>query len=1200
MARIPQAELDRLKREISVERLAQARGIALQPHGANLIGLCPFHADHAPSLVITPAKNLWHCLGACQTGGSVIDFVMQAEGVSFRHAVELLRADLPLAADSSGQRVVKASTVTKLPPPVEPAAEDYELLTQVVAYYHATLQQSPEALQYLERRGLRSAEMIARFQLGFANRTLAYRLPAKNRQTGAELRGRLQKLGILRESGHEHFNGSLVIPIFDAHGHVSELYGRKITPQLRKGTPLHLYLPASATERGSAGRGSGFGVQGSGSSASHEPRTTNPEPRRSGRGVWNIEALKVSKEVILCEALIDALTFWCAGFRNVTASYGVEGFTEDHLGAFQKYGTERVLIAYDRDDAGEKAAEKLAAKLSAAGVECFRVHFPKGMDANEYALKVTPASRSLEVVLRNATWLGGVGRPSRFVVGGSGFEEGKHGEGELQGSGGVAAGDRAGAESVRADEAVSEGGDLRAGGPDSASGGIDSSEHRRRASTSSPEGIPAASGDCQGKSGRAAHTADCGATTRLPDCRNAGRDGDRAGSDQPTAQRSDDESPHSLDVPPRTQNHEPRTEIRPEEVVILIGDRRYRVRGLAKNTAYEVMRVNVHASRAETYYVDTFDLYSAQRRGGFIKQAADELGVKEDVIKKDLGKVLMKLEELQDGQIRRALEPSEEKTVTLTAEEQAAALDLLKDRNLLDRILADFERCGVVGEETNKLVGYLAAISRKLERPLAVTIQSSSAAGKTSLMEAILSFTPEEERVKYSAMTGQSLFYMGETDLRHKILAVVEEAGAERATYALKLLQSEGELSIASTGKDPTTGKLITHEYHVEGPVMILFTTTAVDLDEEMQNRCIVLGVDEGREQTRAIHRLQREEETLAGQRLRRQRAEILALHRNAQRLLKPTLVINPYAPRLTFTDTQIRTRRDHMKYLTLIRTIALLHQYQRPVLTDSAVTPPEPYIEVTREDIAVANRLAAQVFGRSLDELSPQSRRFLLLLHQMVTEASKRLEMEQSDYRFSRKEVRAATGWSDFQVRTHLDKLVSLEYVLVHRGGRGQSFVYELVYDGQGQEGEPFVIGLIDPDRLQRTDGDGYDKKHVLSYVEGNEHQNAEIEHGNGEFEGPLSPQRAPIEPTSSIGGNGSKPLGDKAESDSTSEKPENARQGETEASESYVLRRRTDAGSGFGVRGSGNGASGNSHEPPIANHEPGTPNPEPDDTDE
>ena len=131
-------------------------------------------------------------------------------------------------------------------------------------------------------------------------------------------------------------------------------------------------------------------------------------------------------------------------------------------------------------------------------------------------------------------------------------------------------------------------------------------------------------------------------------------------------------------------------------------------------------------------------------------------------------------------------------------------------------------------------------------------------------MDAVLAFVPEEERIQFSAMTGQSLFYMGEIDLKHKVLAVAEEGGA-RASYALKLLQSEGTLSIASTGKDPATGKLVTHQYRVEGPVMIFLTTTAIDLDEELLNRCLVLSVNEDREQTQAIHKLQREQQTIEG-----------------------------------------------------------------------------------------------------------------------------------------------------------------------------------------------------------------------------------------------------------------------------------------------------------------------------------------------
>jgi len=189
----------------------------------------------------------------------------------------------------------------------------------------------------------------------------------------------------------------------------------------------------------------------------------------------------------------------------------------------------------------------------------------------------------------------------------------------------------------------------------------------------------------------------------------------------------------------------------------------------------------------------------------------------------------------------------------------------------------------------------------------------------------------------------------------------------------LKLLQSEGELTIASTGKDDQ-GRMKTEEYHVEGPVMIFLTTTAVDIDEELLNRCLVLTVDESREQTKAIHDLQRQAETFAGLKRKVERDRILAVHKNAQRLLKPLHVVNPFAGQLTFLSDRTRTRRDHMKYLTLIRTVTLLNQYQRQLKEKDGLQ----YIEVTLEDIEAANRLAHEVLGRSLDELPPQTRSLL------------------------------------------------------------------------------------------------------------------------------------------------------------------------------------------------------------------------------
>lgn len=962
MARIPEEEIERIKHEVSVADLARARGVVLKRHGSDLIGLCPFHNDHQPSLVITPSKNLWHCLGACKTGGSVIDWVMKAEGVSFRHAVELLRDDRFALKTHSLPRPIKRSRVNRLPSTVAPDVADGALLGQVIDYYHATLKQSPEALAYLKKRALDSEQIITHFKLGYANRTLGYRIPTKTRKQGIEIRTRLQKLGILRPTGHEHFNGSLIIPVFDEQGTVCEIYGRKIRDDLRTGTPAHLYLPGPH------------------------------------KGVWNIQALKAHPEIILCESLIDALTFWCAGYRNVTTAYGTAGFTDEMLLAFKHYRTERILIAYDRDAAGDQAARALSEKLLSCGISCYRIHFAKGMDANEHARKITPPAKSLALVIRNAVWLGN-GRP-------------------------------------------------RAVTPQTPLTPIEPPPEQtdRAAKEKTPPEPPPA-------------------------------------SPEPPAP--------SFDVPIKTT---------PREIIIQCGDRRYRIRGLAKNMSPDQLKVNILCTTSAGFHIDTLDLYSARHRTAFIKQASEELALKEAIIKKDIGAVLLKLEELQEAQIKAALEP-EEKPVMLTDKEKADAMALLKDPALFDRILADLDRCGIIGEKTNKLTGYIAAVSRKLDRPLGVIIQSSSAAGKSMLMEAILAFMPEQDRVTYSAMTAQSLFYMQKSDLKHKILAIAEEEGAHQASYALKLLQSEAELTIASTGKDPATGKFCTHEYRVKGPVMVFLTTTAIDIDEEFLNRCLVLTVNEDRAQTRAIHCLQRKQRTLKGLLARKDRAKIIALHRNAQSLLQALCVVNPYAPRLTFCNDRTRTRRDHEKYLTLIDAVALLHQHQRPIHSVTHHNAAIDYIEVTLEDIAIANRLAHEILGRTLDELPPQSRRLLMLINEMAHDACARRVLTRSNYRFSRRDVRQYTGWSDFQVKAHMKKLQDLEYVLVHRGGRGQSYVYELLYQGEGQNGTPFLMGLLDIERLKHT------------YDTNKEHPHPDLEGVKGTKEGPRSPQRVPKE---------------------------------------------------------------------------------------
>lgn len=942
MARIPEELIERIKAEVSVVRLAELAGVELHAEGEELTGRCPFHEDEDSSLRVSPNDNAWRCAGDCEAGGSAIEWTMRAEGVSFPHAVELLR-DGVVPSKPRSQRASR-STTTKLPSLLPEGAEERELLERVVGFYAETLRESPEALEYLKRRGLGDPGLIERFRLGYANRTLGYRLPMKNRKAGRELRGKLKALGILRDSGHEHFSGSLVIPICDADGAVVQLYGRKTQRALRAGTALHLYLPG-------------------------------PRP------IFNAAALRAGPEAILCESPVDALTFWVNGLRNVVAVPGPEECGEELCAALVAAGTERALIAFDADEEGERGAEALGERLAEAGIECLRVRFPSGEDANSFACAVQEPAVALGRLVREA-------------------------------------------EPLAAEEPAP----------------------------------PAAQED---------------AAAELLDA--IGEEED----DEPSVAQPEARTPATASQ--QADGGSPVVEAEGDELRVQIEERRWRVRGIASATSFESLRVNVMVARkrprgGEVFHLDTLDLYSARSRGSFARAAGKELGLSEELVARDLGRVLLACEERAEQAVREAQEPAEPR-VELSEAERERALELLRDPALIERICADFERIGVVGEQDNCLLGYLAAVSRKLDRPLAIIVQSTSAAGKSALQEAVLATVPPEERVSFSAMTGQSLFYMGETDLAHKVLSIAEEEGAKRAAYALKLLHSEGELRIASTGKEGSSGRLITHTYTVRGPVAIFLTTTTIELDEELANRCIVLGVDEERSQTRAIHARQRERETLEGLLAEHERAGVLKLHRDAQRLLDPVAVVNPYARALRFADARTRTRRDHTKYLALIRAIALLHQHQRPKKSAATASGDEvPYIEVTRADIALANRLAHAVLGHSLEELPPGTRRLLGLIERHVEARAAEEKAGREAVRFSRRELREVLGWGDTQLKVHLARLVELELIWPHRGPHG-GHLYELAWEGGGEDSE--LPGLIDPEALGAVDAGkkGYDR---------------------------------------------------------------------------------------------------------------------------
>jgi hypothetical protein len=437
------------------------------------------------------------------------------------------------------------------------------------------------------------------------------------------------------------------------------------------------------------------------------------------------------------------------------------------------------------------------------------------------------------------------------------------------------------------------------------------------------------------------------------------------------------------------------------------GRRRYIVQAVTQDNPRHLRGlVRAVGQTPGRFHLDALDLYSSRDRAAFVREAALLFGEDSALAEADLAKLIS----MAEDHLRRR--PGSD-TVEVGEEARKDAQDFLRDRRLFDLILEDFERLGLVGERENKIAGYLVACSRKMDDPLSMLLLSRSAAGKSTLADAVASMVPSEDVVRLTRLTGQALFY-GKESIRHKLLVVEEESGVSDAAYAIRVLQSAKRLAVATPQGS----------YEVEGPVSVIVTTTSSDLNDETRSRFLVVSVDESREQTRAIQEAQRKRE--AGDAPPRE--EILRRHHAIQRCLRPLKVINPYAPRLTFPDHRLSTRREHSKYLGLIRAVAFLRQYQREEEDGT--------IRVELEDIDTAHKLADAILGQDLEDLSPPARRLLEAIHAWKPKGP-----------FTRREACRALGWPWVQVWTYTKELVTQEWLLP-QGVRPQRL--QLAWDGR------------------------------------------------------------------------------------------------------------------------------------------------------
>jgi DNA primase catalytic core len=461
------------------------------------------------------------------------------------------------------------------------------------------------------------------------------------------------------------------------------------------------------------------------------------------------------------------------------------------------------------------------------------------------------------------------------------------------------------------------------------------------------------------------------------------------------------------------------------------------------------LRATVKVTRGEALHVDTLDLYASRSRAEFARRVSKAFGVDTDEVESALLALVVEAE-------KAAEKETEDKTTSppaMTAPEREEALAFLRRHDLLDQVAQDVDALGYVGEETNKRLLYLVAVSRKLDDPLSAIVLSQSGAGKSGLTEAIERLCPPEDVVLLTRLTPQSLYYTEPGFLDRKLVIVEERYGSMEADYSIRVLQSRKKLIAAAPVKDPQSGNMRTKVFTVEARAAFIEATTASSVNHENATRCFELQMDETEEQTRRIHERQRLIRTGRGLAMRRQADEVTRRHWNAQRLLETLPVVIPFADRLSFPSSWMRTRRDHARFLNLIEVSAFLHQHQRERSPDGAIV-------ASLADYEAAYALAGEVLKETLTDVKRPLREAYQRIQRLTREKGGSV---------SRREIREALRVPDSTVRRWLQDLVDYEYLGLaqaegERNGQGRAVRYRLL-DREPQEND--VAGLLTPAEL-------------------------------------------------------------------------------------------------------------------------------------
>ena len=425
------------------------------------------------------------------------------------------------------------------------------------------------------------------------------------------------------------------------------------------------------------------------------------------------------------------------------------------------------------------------------------------------------------------------------------------------------------------------------------------------------------------------------------------------------------------------------------------------------------------------------DLYNDNQTEKLIRRAAEKLEIGTSVLAASMAELTGQLEEYRMKQIKEN-EPKPYEPPKLSNDERKEAETLLKSKNLLERTNELIGQSGVVGEEINRLIMFLIFTSRKREQPLHIVSLGSSGTGKTHLQEKVGELMPVEDRIEITTLSENAFYYFGQRELKNKLILIEDLDGAENVLYPLRELQSKKRISKTVAHKN-TKGETKTLHLVVEGPVSVSGCTTKEQIYEDNANRSFLIYLDESEEQDSRIMDYQRK--LSAGKVNTEAERAAAKLLQNAQRLLEPIKVVNPFAELLQIPKEVFKPRRTNNHYLQFIEAVTFYHQHQREQKADEETG--EIYIETTLEDVEATNQLLKEILLRKSDELNGACRNYLEQIKSYLEVENKKT--------FTNREIRKKLRINDSNQKRWTISLVNNYYLKRTKGNKNQGYQYQI-----------------------------------------------------------------------------------------------------------------------------------------------------------